>query len=44
MIENLNSIVGQRLEEVLNTEKQEVTASKLNVLQGTVSKWKTGRL
>lgn len=43
MIENLNSIVGQRLAEVLKNEKQEITASRLNVLQGTVSKWKTGK-
>lgn len=43
MIENLNSIVGQRLSEVFMSEKQETTANRLNVEQGTVSKWKTGR-
>lgn len=43
MIENLNSIVGQRLSEVFRAEKQETTANRLNVEQGTVSKWKTGR-
>ena len=43
MIENLNSLVGQRLSEVFMSEKQETTANRLNVEQGTVSKWKTGR-
>lgn len=43
MINNLNSIVGQRLSEVLKNEKQEETARRLNVEQGTVSKWKTGK-
>lgn len=43
MIENLNSVVGQRLSEVFMAEKQETTANRLNVEQGTVSKWKTGR-
>lgn len=43
MIKNLNSIVGQRLSEVFMSEKQETTANRLNVEQGTVSKWKTGR-
>ena len=43
MIENLNSIVGQRLSEVFMSEKQETTANRLNIEQGTVSKWKTGR-
>lgn len=43
MIECLNSIVGQRLSEVFMSEKQETTANRLNVEQGTVSKWKTGR-
>ena len=42
MINNLNKIVGQRLSEILNGEKQVVTANKLNVEQGTVSKWKHG--
>lgn len=43
MINNLNSIVGAHLSEVLKNEKQEATAAKLNVQQGTVSKWKTGK-
>ena len=42
MINNLNKIVGQRLSEILKGEKQVVTAGKLNVEQGTVSKWKNG--
>lgn len=43
MKDNLNLIVGQRLSEVFMSEKQETTACRLNVEQGTVSKWKTGR-
>lgn len=42
MIDDLNKIVGQRLSEILKGEKQVVTAGKLNVEQGTVSKWKNG--
>lgn len=40
---NLNTIVAQRLSEVFMSEKQEITACRLNVEQGTVSKWKKGR-
>ena len=43
MIQNLNLIVGQRISEILKNEKQDNMANKLNVLQGTVSKWKTGK-
>lgn len=42
-MDNLNKIVGLRLSELLKDEKQETTRTKLNVEQGTVSKWKTGR-
>ena len=35
--------MGQRLSEVFENEKQDTTASRLCVEQGTVSKWKTGK-
>lgn len=42
-MDDLNRIVGLRLSELLKDEKQETTRTKLNVEQGTVSKWKTGK-
>lgn len=42
-MDDLNKIVGLRLSELLKDEKQETTRTKLNVEQGTVSKWKTGK-
>ena len=42
MMKNLSNVVGERLSELLKDDKQDNMAKKLNVGQGTVSKWKTG--
>ena len=42
MINNLYSVVGERLSELLKNEKQETIAAKLNVQQATVSRWING--